>query len=59
MPADFKTETIDEYNKLNQEYTDSKIFETYGQLAPDTLLLPVILSKLYDTIWMKTMTAIW
>ncbi|GKX31192.1 peptidase U32 [Vallitalea longa] len=33
VPADFKTETIDKYYKLNNTYSDSKVIETYGQLT--------------------------
>ncbi|MCU0286589.1 MAG: U32 family peptidase [Acidobacteria bacterium] len=33
MPADFKKETIAEYNKLNREYEDSCIIETYGNIT--------------------------
>lgn len=33
MPADFKTETIDQYAALNNTYPDSRIIETYGQLT--------------------------
>lgn len=33
MPADFKNETIDEYEKLNDGYKDSKIIETYGNIT--------------------------
>ncbi len=36
MPADFKNETIDAYDEINNKYEDSKIIETFGQLAPDT-----------------------
>ncbi len=37
MPADFKLETIDAYAELNAQYTNTRIFETYGQLIPDYL----------------------
>lgn len=30
IPADFKKETIDKYEKLNSVYNDSKVIETYG-----------------------------
>ena len=33
MPADFKKETIDKYDKLNNAYNDSKIIETYGNIT--------------------------
>lgn len=33
VPADFKTATIDGYHKLNIEYDDSKVAETYGQIT--------------------------
>ncbi len=36
MPADFKNSTIDEYCEINRRYSDSKIVEVFGQLAPDT-----------------------
>jgi hypothetical protein len=35
MPADFKKETIDEYDKLNKAYKNSKIIETYGNVTID------------------------
>ncbi len=37
MPSDFKKETIDEYWEINNKYNGSKIIETFGQLAPDTV----------------------
>lgn len=37
MPSDFKNETIDEYFEINNKYDHSKIVETFGQLAPDTV----------------------
>ncbi len=37
MPSDFKNETIDEYFQINNKYSHSKIIETFGQLAPDTV----------------------
>lgn len=36
MPSDFKNETIDQYYEINEKYKNSKILETFGQLAPDT-----------------------
>lgn len=33
IPADFKMETIDKYDELNQQYSDSKVIETYGQIT--------------------------
>jgi collagenase-like PrtC family protease len=33
LPADFKKETIDAYDKLNKEYDDSKVIETYGSIT--------------------------
>jgi collagenase-like PrtC family protease len=33
VPADFKKETIDRYDQLNREYSDSKVIETYGNLT--------------------------
>jgi hypothetical protein len=38
MPADFRQETIDEYDKLNKEYKDSKIVETYGNVTIENVL---------------------
>lgn len=35
MPADFKSETIDLYKNLNDNYVDFKVTETYGQLTED------------------------
>lgn len=37
LPSDFKHETIDRYAELNKKYDYSKIIETYGQLAPDSI----------------------
>ncbi len=37
MPSDFKNETIDEYCEINSKYNHSKVVETFGQLAPDTV----------------------
>lgn len=37
MPSDFKNETIDKYVEINNKYNHSRILETYGQLAPDTV----------------------
>ncbi|WP_339063034.1 hypothetical protein [Tepidibacillus marianensis] len=37
IASDLKMETIDQYDELNQKYEDSKVTETYGQLAPETL----------------------
>ncbi|MDP4092753.1 MAG: U32 family peptidase [Bacillota bacterium] len=36
LPSDFKNETLDSYCELNCIYKTSKVFETYGQLAPET-----------------------
>ncbi len=33
LPADFKKETIDQYDNLNQGFADSKIIETYGNIT--------------------------
>lgn len=33
VPADFKKETIDEYVRLNREYQDSQVIETYGNVT--------------------------
>lgn len=33
VPADFKLETIDKYDKLNQEYENAKVSETYGNIT--------------------------
>lgn len=33
VPADFKNETIEQYAKLNNEYDDSRVHETYGQIT--------------------------
>lgn len=33
MPADFKKETIDAYDQLNQSYEHSKVLETYGNIV--------------------------
>ena len=33
VPADFSKSTIDHYARLNDSYSDSKVFETYGQIV--------------------------
>lgn len=33
VPADFKQETIDQYEKLNNAYEDSRVIETYGNIT--------------------------
>ncbi|MCP4164185.1 MAG: hypothetical protein GY760_29340, partial [Deltaproteobacteria bacterium] len=33
MPSDFKKETIDSFDKLNHEYKDSRVVETYGNIT--------------------------
>lgn len=33
MPADFKNETIDQYDRLNNTYQHSKVAEIYGQVS--------------------------
>ncbi len=33
VPADFKIETIDEYDRLNKQYENAKVRETYGQIT--------------------------
>lgn len=33
MPSDFKKETIDGYEKLNKQYPDSRVIETYGNIT--------------------------
>ncbi|MDP4125183.1 MAG: hypothetical protein Q8917_19160, partial [Bacillota bacterium] len=56
LPSDFKLETVDAYYEINQSNQDSKIIETYGQLAPDTLFgslrvnsqLPVVDTRLLE-----------
>lgn len=37
LPSDFKNDTIDRYAEINDRYEHSKITETYGQLAPDSV----------------------
>ena len=37
LPSDFKKETIDQYSEINGRYEHSKIIETFGQLAPDSV----------------------
>ncbi len=37
MPSDFRNETIDKYYEINCKNDNSKIIETFGQLAPDTV----------------------
>ncbi|MCP4152343.1 MAG: hypothetical protein GY757_31690 [bacterium] len=38
VPADFKKNTIDEYEKLNRTYNDSRVAETYGSITKNTYL---------------------
>lgn len=33
VPADFKLETIDEYDRLNKKYKNAQVRETYGQIT--------------------------
>ena len=33
LPADFKKETIDQYDQLNHSFTRSKVIETYGNIT--------------------------
>ncbi|NIM16720.1 MAG: hypothetical protein GTO45_32420 [Candidatus Aminicenantes bacterium] len=33
MPADFKKETIDKYEEINQTYRDARVVETYGNIT--------------------------
>jgi collagenase-like PrtC family protease len=33
MPADFKKETIDEFEKFNETYKNSRVIETYGNIT--------------------------
>ncbi|MCU0286830.1 MAG: hypothetical protein MUF15_10570, partial [Acidobacteria bacterium] len=33
MPADFKEQTIDAYDRLNKTYKDAKVIETYGNIT--------------------------
>jgi collagenase-like PrtC family protease len=47
VPADFKNETIDRYDQLNNAYNDSKVIETYGQITIDN---PIGSGRAYDLI---------
>ncbi len=38
VPADFKKETIDAYEKLNNAYKDARVIETYGNISVDNFL---------------------
>jgi len=38
MPSDFKKSTIDEYQKINNTYPNSKIFETYGNITKGNII---------------------
>ena len=38
VPADFRSETIDKYEELNEKYTESKVIETYGQVTIDNYI---------------------
>jgi collagenase-like PrtC family protease len=37
VPADFKKQTIDAYEILNNTYNDSKVIETYGQITEENI----------------------
>lgn len=45
LPSDFKQETIDKYSEINSLYEHSKIYEIYGQMAPDTVFGSCRVSK--------------
>jgi collagenase-like PrtC family protease len=38
IAADFKAETINEYARLNSEYKNSKVLETYGQMTVGNIM---------------------
>lgn len=38
VPADFKNDTIDQYAKMNEQFTDSQVIETYGQVTIDNCI---------------------
>lgn len=38
VPADFKKKTIDEYANLNDQYKNSKVIETYGNITIDNTM---------------------
>ena len=38
VPADFKKETIEKYDKLNKEYSASRVIETYGNITLENFL---------------------
>lgn len=38
MPADFKKETLEDYEKLNNRYPDSRVIETYGNITRGNFL---------------------
>lgn len=59
IPADFKKESIDKYETINNTYKDSKILETYGNVTvenclgsgrPTDLLPEVNFTDLYDYV---------
>lgn len=35
LPSDFKYETIDKYQEINERYAHGKVFETYGQITQE------------------------
>ncbi|WP_432409072.1 U32 family peptidase [Wukongibacter sp. M2B1] len=37
VPADFKNNTIDQYDKLNDTYKDSRVTEIYGQITVENI----------------------
>lgn len=50
VPADFKNDTVNDYKRLNRQYSDAKVYETYGEITIDNKfgsgraadLLPII-----------------
>lgn len=59
LPADFKTETIDAYDRLSQAFPDAAVLETYGNITigndlesgrPADILPPIDLNQLRSYI---------
>lgn len=38
VPSDFNTHTLENFDALNQKYSDSKVIETYGQLTVGSIV---------------------
>jgi collagenase-like PrtC family protease len=55
LPADFKKETIQEYQKINNQYPGSKIIETYGQITHGNVLNSGRVTEVLPKVNIKTL----